>query len=40
MDGSLAEDRIIKDNLVKAGVLIPLPKYDSCYLARTDPKVN
>ena len=24
--------------LVDAGVLIPLPKYDNCFLARTDPK--
>ena len=24
--------------LVKKGVLIPLKKYDNCFLARTDPK--
>ena len=39
MDGSLDEDKAIKSKLVKSGVLIPLPKYDNCFLARTDPKV-
>ena len=39
MDGSLDEDRRIKSQLVKSGVLIPLPKYNNCFLARTDPKV-
>jgi len=39
MDGSLDEDRKIKSQLVKSGVLIPLPKYNNCFLARTDPKV-
>lgn len=38
MDGSLEEDRKIKSQLVKSGVLIPLPKYNNCFLARTDPK--
>jgi len=38
MSGSLDEDRTIKSQLVKSGVLIPLPKYNNCYLARTDPK--
>ena len=38
MDGSNAEDKRIKAMLVKNGVLIPLKKYDNCYLARTDPK--
>lgn len=38
MDGSLDEDRRIKSQLVKSGVLIPLPKYNNCFLARTDPK--
>jgi len=38
MDGSLAEDADLKDQLVKAGRLIKLTKYDNCYLARTDPK--
>ena len=40
MSGSLDEDRTIKSQLVKSGVLIPLPKYNNCYLARTDPKVK
>lgn len=38
MDGSPEEDRKLKAQLVKKGVLIPLPKYDNCFLARTDPK--
>jgi len=38
MDGSLAEDKALKAALVKRGVLTPLPKYDNCFLARTDPK--
>jgi phosphoenolpyruvate carboxykinase (GTP) len=38
MDGSLVEDKTLKSHLVKKGVLTPLPKYDNCYLARTDPK--
>lgn len=38
MDGSFSEDKSLKDQLVKRGVLIPLPKYDNCFLARTDPK--
>merc|ERR1719412_730294 len=38
MDGSLAEDKALKAQLVKKGVLTPLPKYDNCFLARTDPK--
>ena len=25
-------------HLVKKGVLIPLPKYENCFLARTDPR--
>jgi len=28
----------LKSQLVKRGVLIPLPKYDNCFLARTDPR--
>ena len=38
MDGSYSEDKALKAGLVKKGVLIPLPKYDNCFLARTDPK--
>ena len=40
MDGSISEDQILKNQLVKKGILIPLPKYENCYLARTDPKVG
>lgn len=38
MDGGLAEDQALKDQLVKSGRLIRLSKYENCYLARTDPK--
>ena len=38
MDGSFAEDKSLKAQLVKKGILTPLPKYDNCFLARTDPK--
>ena len=38
MSGSMTEDKALKEQLVKKGVLIPLPKYDNCFLARTDPK--
>eukprot|EP00092_Neocalanus_flemingeri_P065937 GFUD01080257.1.p1 GENE.GFUD01080257.1~~GFUD01080257.1.p1 ORF type:complete len:560 (-),score=96.72 GFUD01080257.1:331-2010(-) len=38
MDGSPQEDRELKTMLVKKGVLTPLPKYDNCFLARTDPR--
>ena len=37
MDGSVEEDNQLKKDLVERGVLIPLPKYDNCFLARTDP---
>ena len=40
MDGSISEDQMLKNQLVKKGILIPLPKYENCYLARTDPKVR
>ena len=39
MDGSGAEDKSLKKQLVSKGILIPL-KYDNCYLARTDPNVS
>ena len=38
MDGSVFEDKALKDELVSLGRLIKLDKYDNCYLARTDPK--
>lgn len=38
MDGSNAEVKALKTQLVKKGILTPLPQYDNCYLARTDPK--
>ena len=38
MTGTLEEDAALKAALVDAGVLEPLPKYDNCFLARTDPR--
>jgi len=38
MDGSEEEGAKLKQDLVRKGVLIPLPKYENCFLARTDPK--
>jgi len=35
--GSEAEDAALKDRLVESGALRRLPKYDNCFLARTDP---
>ena len=40
MDGTFAEDQRLKKQLVSKGILIPLPKYQNCYLARTDPNVS
>jgi len=37
-DGSEAENVKFIDEMVKAGELKKLPKYDNCWLARTDPK--
>ncbi|XP_023328240.1 phosphoenolpyruvate carboxykinase [GTP] isoform X2 [Eurytemora carolleeae] len=38
MDGTSEEDVALKKMLVRTGVLIHLPKYENCFLARTDPK--
>ena len=38
MDGTPQEARELKSMLVKQHVMIPLPKYDNCYLVRTDPR--
>jgi len=38
MNGSVEEDTKLKQDLVAKGVLIPLQKYDTCFLARTDPR--
>ena len=38
MDGTPQEARDLKIMLVKQHVMIPLPKYDNCYLVRTDPR--
>ncbi|QQP56831.1 Phosphoenolpyruvate carboxykinaselike, partial [Caligus rogercresseyi] len=37
MDGSDREDQALKSQLVKSGVMVPLPKYEDCYYTRTDP---
>ncbi|KAG5672754.1 hypothetical protein PVAND_002851 [Polypedilum vanderplanki] len=36
-DGSEIENEIFTKSLLEAGTLIPLPKYQNCYLARTNP---
>lgn len=36
-DGSEAENNHLLDLMLKAGSIVPLPKYRNCYLARTDP---
>ena len=38
MSGSEKEDSSLKEQLVAQGVLQRLPKYDNCFLARTDPR--
>ncbi len=38
MTGTFEEDALLKAELVEAGVIEPLPKYENCFLARTDPK--
>ena len=38
MDGTPQEARELKVMLVRSHVMIPLPKYDNCYLVRTDPR--
>jgi len=38
MDGSVFEDKALKDELVAMGRLTKLTKYENCFLARTDPK--
>ncbi len=38
MSGSEKEDSSLKEQLVEQGVLQRLPKYDNCFLARTDPR--
>lgn len=36
-DGSEIENEILTKSLLEAGTLVPLPKYQNCYLARTNP---
>ena len=38
MTGSGEEAAQLKRMLVRQHVMIPLPKYDNCYLVRTDPR--
>ncbi|KAM9167095.1 phosphoenolpyruvate carboxykinase [GTP], mitochondrial-like, partial [Mergus octosetaceus] len=37
-DGSEEEGRALLRGLQEDGTLLPLPKYDNCWLARTDPR--
>lgn len=35
-DGSEAENKMIVEELQEDGTIVPLPKYENCYLARTN----
>jgi phosphoenolpyruvate carboxykinase (GTP) len=37
-DGSEEENRMMMDTLVADGIVQPLPKYENCWLAHTDPR--
>ncbi|XP_066843572.1 phosphoenolpyruvate carboxykinase [GTP], mitochondrial isoform X1 [Anser cygnoides] len=37
-DGSAAEGSALLEGLRQEGLLLPLPKYENCWLARTDPR--
>ncbi|KAM8711968.1 hypothetical protein ACLKA7_012477 [Drosophila subpalustris] len=36
-DGSTAESKLLQSLMLKQGTIVPLPKYDNCWLARTNP---
>lgn len=36
-DGSEQENKVLIKSLLEAGTIVPLPKYDNCWLARTNP---
>lgn len=36
-DGSDLENKLLLKQLVEAGTIVPLPKYENCWLARTNP---
>ncbi|KAH8384566.1 hypothetical protein KR093_001378, partial [Drosophila rubida] len=36
-DGSEAESKLLQSLMLKQGTIVPLPKYDNCWLARTNP---
>ncbi|EDX07693.1 phosphoenolpyruvate carboxykinase [GTP] [Drosophila simulans] len=36
-DGSEQENKMLIKSLLEAGTIVPLPKYDNCWLARTNP---
>jgi len=38
MDGTVEEDVKLRQELVDAGIMLKLPKYDNCHLCRTDPR--
>ncbi|XP_001360943.2 phosphoenolpyruvate carboxykinase [GTP] isoform X1 [Drosophila pseudoobscura] len=36
-DGSAGESKLLQGLMLKQGTILPLPKYDNCWLARTNP---
>jgi len=36
-DGSEQENKMLIKSLLEAGTIVPLPKYENCWLARTNP---
>ncbi|XP_017116770.1 phosphoenolpyruvate carboxykinase [GTP] [Drosophila elegans] len=36
-DGTEGESKLLQGLMVKQGTIVPLPKYDNCWLARTNP---
>ncbi|XP_034107480.1 phosphoenolpyruvate carboxykinase [GTP] [Drosophila albomicans] len=36
-DGSEAESKLLQSLMLKQGTIVPLPKYENCWLARTNP---
>lgn len=37
-DGSEVENKMLLHLMLEAGTIVPLPKYENCWLARTDPR--
>jgi len=36
-DGSEGESQLLQGLMLKQGTIVPLPKYENCWLARTNP---